>query len=124
MSIKRSGNMNSLCHYDSLEIFIFILLAQIRQIYYHNLQISEDYMLEGDSDQEKDKKTRHCELTLAEKFEIHSFVKNNPDVIGTQVAKIFSEKFQKHLNNKIVYRIKRKGKKFSKIAIINPYFLI
>ena len=94
------------------------------QIYYHNLKISEDYMLEGDSDQEKDKKTRHCELTLAEKFEIHSFVKNNPDVIGTQVAKIFSEKFQKHLNNKIVYRIKRKGEIFSKIPIMYLYFLI
>ena len=80
-------------------------------------------MLEGDSDQEKDKKTRHCELTLAEKFEIHSFVKNNPDVIGTQVAKIFSEKFQKHLNNKIVYRIKRKGENFSEIAIMYLYFL-
>ena len=94
------------------------------QIYYHNPEISEDYMLEGDSDQEKDKKTRHCELTLAEKFEIHSFVKNNPDVIGTQVAKIFSEKFQKHLNNKIVYRIKRKGEIFSKIPIMYLYFLI
>ena len=94
------------------------------QIYYHNPEISEDYMLEGDSDQEKDKKTRHCELTLAEKFEIHSFVKNNPDVIGTQVAKIFSEKFQKHLNNKIVYRIKRKGEIFSRIAIMYLYFLI
>ena len=66
--------------------------------------------MDGESDGEKERKTRHCELTLAEKFEIHAFVKNNPDVIGTQVAKIFSEKFQKHLNNKIVYRIKRKGR--------------
>ena len=69
--------------------------------------------MDGESDGEKERKTRHCELTLAEKFEIHAFVKNNPDVIGTQVAKIFSEKFQKHLNNKIVYRIKRKGRNLS-----------
>lgn len=74
----------------------------------------EDYQMIPDDhmdheDHLKEKKTRHCELTLAEKFEIHEFVNENPDVIGTQVARIFSEKFQKHLNNKIVYRIRKKG---------------
>ena len=66
----------------------------------------DDELLEHDL---PEKKTRHCELTLAEKFEIYQFVNENPDVIGAQVARMFSEKFQKHLNNKIVYRIRKKG---------------